>query len=120
VGLLGTGFTMRANFYAEELARVGIVLVRPSESERDYVHGKYIGELLNNRFLPETRAEILRIGHRMKADEGIEALILAGTELPLLMRGAEDDGIEYLDTTVIHVESVVDFLLSGEADAANS
>jgi aspartate racemase len=120
VGLLGTGFTMRANFYAEELARVGIVLVRPSESERDYVHGKYIGELLNNRFLPETRAEILRIAQRMKAEEGIEALILAGTELPLLMRGSEDAGIEYLDTTVIHVESVVDFLLAGEADAANS
>jgi aspartate racemase len=111
VGLFGTGFTMRGNFYPEEFERAGIALVRPQHSEQHFIHGKYIGELLKNQFLPQTRDEIQRIAHRMQAEEGIEALVLAGTELPLLLRDAADQGIEFLDTTVIHVEAVVDELL---------
>ena len=74
-------------------------------------HGKYIGELLNNRFLPETRTEILNIAQRMRSEDGIEALVLAGTELPLLLRDTVSPGIEFLDTTIIHVEAIVNELL---------
>ena len=111
VGLFGTGFTMRASFYSEEFQRAGIALVRPEESELGFIHKKYIGELLNNQFLSETRTEILRVARRMKAEEGVEAIVLAGTELPLLLRDSGAKDIEFLDTTVIHVEAVVDELL---------
>ena len=112
VGLFGTGFTMRASFYPKELQRAGIALVVPNESEREFIHRKYIGELLKNQFLPETRTEILRMANRMKAEDGVEALILAGTELPLLLRDSGDIGIAFLDTTLIHVEAIVNALLS--------
>ena len=111
VGLFGTRFTMQATFYPEEFQRAGIALVRPTASEQELIHGKYIGELLKNRFLPETRTEILNIAQRMKNEDGIEALVLAGTELPLLLRDAPNPGIGFLDTTIIHVEAVVDELL---------
>lgn len=112
LGLFGTGFTMRASFYPEEFQRAGIALVLPNESEREFIHGKYIGELLNNQFLPETRTRILGIAQRMKSEDGIAAVILAGTELPLLLRDASNPGVEFLDTTGIHVEAIVDNLLS--------
>jgi aspartate racemase len=111
VGLFGTGFTMRASFYPEEFQRAGIALVRPKEAELEFIHKKYIGELLKNQFLPETRAEILSVAQRMKNEDGIEALVLAGTELPLLLRDFGSPGIEFLDTTVIHVEAIVNELL---------
>src|SRR5947209_3353286 len=38
VGLFGTGFTMRANFYPEEFQRAGIALVRPREAEQEFIH----------------------------------------------------------------------------------
>lgn len=110
-GLFGTGFTMRAGFYPDEFQRAGIALVRPKESEREFIHEKYIHELLKGQFLLETREELLRIAHRMKAEDGIQALVLAGTELPLLLRDSGAQGIEFLDTTVIHVEAIVDRLL---------
>src|SRR5262249_5023370 len=69
VGLFGTGFTMRANFYPEEFQRAGIAMVRPNESERELIHRKYLDELLKNRFVPETRTEILGIAQRMKNEE---------------------------------------------------
>lgn len=112
LGLFGTGFTMRANFYPEEFQRAGIALVRPKESEREFIHRKYIDELLKNRFLPETATQILSVAQRMKNEEGIEALVLAGTELPLLLHDFRSPGIEFLDTTVIHVEAIVNELLS--------
>jgi aspartate racemase len=111
LGLFGTGFTMRANFYPEEFAQAGMELVRPTDSEMDLIHGKYIDELLNNQFLSETRGKILDIAKRMKDEEDIEALVLAGTELPLLLREAPPPGIVVLDTTVIHVEAIVDELI---------
>ena len=111
VGLFGTGFTMRASFYPQEFQRAGISLAVPKEPEREYIHSKYIGELLKNQFLPETRTEILRIAQRMKAEDGVEAVVLAGTELPLLLRDSGTAGIEFLDTTMIHVEAIVDELL---------
>jgi aspartate racemase len=112
LGLVGTGFTMRASFYPEEFQRAGVALVRPKEPELEFIHRSYIDELLNNRFLPETRTKILNIAQRMKNEDGIEALVLAGTELPLLLRDPSTPGIEFLDTTVIHVEAIVDKLLS--------
>jgi len=47
----------------------------------------------------------------MKIEDGTEATILAGTELPLLLRDSESVDIKVLATTEIHVEAVVDELL---------
>jgi aspartate racemase len=110
VGLFGTGFTMRAVFYPEEFQRAGIAMVIPEEAERDLIHRTYIGELLKNQFLPQSREAILQIAHRMKSEDAVEAIVLAGTELPLLLRGSSA-AVDWLDTTVIHVEAVVDELL---------
>ena len=109
VALFGTGFTMGASFYPEEFAAIGVELVRPAEEERVFIHEKYLGELLKNQFLPETREGILRIAERMMRQEGAEAVVLAGTELPLLLRGSGEE-IRWLDTTVIHVEAAVEEL----------
>src|SRR5205807_10138258 len=106
---------MRGSFYPDEFHHAGLVLVRPRPSEIELIHHKYIDELLNNRFLPETKTEILSIAQRMKNEDGIEALVLAGTELPLLLRDSGTPDIEFLDTTVIHVEAIVDVLLGRTA-----
>jgi aspartate/glutamate racemase len=51
------------------------------------------------------------IAQRMKNEDVIEALVLAGTELPLLLRDSATADLEFLDTTVLHVEAIVDELL---------
>jgi len=112
VGLLGTRFTMRGRFYPEVFSRAGINLIVPDETEQDYVHEKYMNELLNNIFLPETREGLLAIVDRMKNRDGIKAVILGGTELPLILRDDLGRGIPFLDTTKIHVEHIVEELLS--------
>lgn len=110
--LLGTGFTMRARFYPDVFARAGLELVAPNETEQTFIHDKYIHELLKNSFQPETRVALIGIIERMRKDDRIEAVILAGTELPLLLRGAEPEGLPFLDTTLIHVGAAVDAIIA--------
>ena len=111
LALLGTGFTMRAHFYRDNFTRDSLDLVTPSEAEKAEIHDKYIHELLKNVFRPETRERMLDIIGRLRTDEQIEAVLLAGTELPLLLRGAEPEGLRFLDTTLIHVARAVDEVL---------
>jgi aspartate racemase len=111
-GLLGTRFSMQASFYPDVFRRKGITVVVPDEAEQAYIHEKYVGELLANTFLPETRARLLEIIQRMKEQEQIQTVILGGTELPLLLRDESASGIPLLDTTQIHVRAVVAELLA--------
>ena len=103
---------MRGRFYPETFARAGLPVITPNEDEKAFIHEKYFGELLKSVFLPETRTRMLEIVDRMKERDAIDSLILAGTELPLLMRAPEHNGIPLLDTTKIHVERIVDELVS--------
>src|SRR5271166_3279807 len=86
VGLLGTRFTMQASFYPDVFSRQGVAVVMPHEEEQAYIHEKYVGELLRDRFLSETRERLLEIIYRMEKQEQIQGAILGGTELPLLLR----------------------------------
>jgi len=112
LGLFGTAYTMRGRFYPEVFSKHGIEIAIPADAEVEYIHAKYTGELVNAIFLPETRRELARIAARMAKDDGIEALILGGTELPLILRDAAEITIPMLDTTAIHVDRIVDELLS--------
>jgi aspartate racemase len=111
IGLFGTRFTMTGGFYQKVFAAAGLEIVVPNEEEQNYIHEKYIGELLINIFSDETRSGLLAIVEQLKQRERIEALILGGTELPLILRESEQSAVPFLDTTRIHVERIVERLL---------
>jgi aspartate racemase len=113
LGLLGARFTMEGGFYPEVFARRGMTVVLPDAQEIAYVHDRYFAELVEGSFVDETRAGISAVIDRMQARDGIEAVILGGTELPLLFRDHRPaTTVPMLDTTTIHVDSAIDWLLS--------
>jgi len=112
VALFGTRYTMEAPFYPKVFSRTDVKLVTPTNEEQDYIHEKYFGELLKDVFLPETRARFLAIADEMKARHGIEVVILGGTEIPLLLRTEEHNGVKLLDTTRIHVDRLIAEMLT--------
>ncbi|MGH9880376.1 MAG: aspartate racemase, partial [Pyrinomonadaceae bacterium] len=88
VGLIGgLGPESTVDYYPEVFEGSGVDLVLPSSEEQEYIHDKYMNELLKNLFLPETRERFLAIAERIKTEEKIEGLILSGTEIPLLING---------------------------------
>jgi len=112
LGLFGTRYTMQANFYPKVFSREGIELVVPDLEDQEYIHDKYLNELVPGKFLPETRDGLLAIIDRMKAKIDIDGVILAGTELPLILRDPDHKGIPLLDTTKIHCQAAVAEMLS--------
>src|SRR5215831_8607447 len=90
----------------------GIEVAIPEPADQEFIHASYLNELVNGIVKPETRERYIAIARKMKAAQGIEALILGGTELPLLLRGAIDIGVTLLDTAHLHVERAVAELLS--------
>jgi len=111
-GLFGTRFTMRGKFYPEIFSKQGIDLIAPEPGDQDYIHDKYMGELVNGIFLDETRERLLAIADKLKKKEGIQGLILGGTELPLILKDSGKVGIPFLDTTKIHVGQAVARMLA--------
>lgn len=107
LGLFGTRFTMEGRFYPEVFAREGIALAVPTAEEQNYIHDKYLNELIPGNFLSQTREGLLTIARRLRDEDGIEALILGGTELPLILTDSAVLGIPFLDTTQIHVEAIL-------------
>ncbi len=112
LALFGTRYTMQATFYPKVFSRERIELFVPDPEHQTYIHEKYLNELVSGKFLPETRAGLLAIVDHMKESSDIDGVILAGTELPLILRDSEHNGIPFLDTTEIHCEAAVTEMLS--------
>ncbi len=110
VCLLGTKFTMRSNFYKDVFSREEIEIVTPDNESQDYIHRIYFAELVLGIFLDETKQKLLSIVDKMIATENIEGIILGGTELPLILKDGDRE-IPFLDTTMIHVEGVIEYLM---------
>lgn len=116
LGLFGTRYTMEGHFYQDVFTRAGMAIVVPGTAEQTYVHEKYMNELVKGTLLPETRDGLLAIIQEMKTRDGVDAIILGGTELPLILRDPTASNIPLLDTTVIHAKAIVARALVEESE----
>jgi len=104
VAIFGTRFTMRGRFYPDVFRTAGIEIVVPDDDDLAFIHDTYMSELVKAIFLPEKRERVLQIVEKMKPIDGV---LLAGTELPLLLRTESHAGVPLLDTTRIHVSAAI-------------
>lgn len=107
LALLGTRFTMEAPVYQGVASRFGITVITPAADARHWLHDRYVNQLLAGQFLDETRDAVVSLIRRLQADESVDGVILGGTELPLLLRAPDVDGLPLLDTTALHVQAIV-------------
>jgi aspartate racemase len=103
---------MQGRFYMDVFSQQGISIMVPEMEDQEYIHSKYMSELVAGIFLPETRDRMLVIANRLQERDKIDGLVLGGTELPLLLHDVGESAIPFLDTTKIHVESAVAQMLS--------
>ena len=107
LGLLGTRFTMEGAFYPQTFARYGIKVVSPEESDRAWLHERYIGQMLKGDFRDDTRRDVISLITRLRDEEKIDGVILGGTELTLLLSAPIIADVPALDTTALHVAAIV-------------
>lgn len=107
VGLLGTRFTMEADFYRERMRqRHGLDVIIPEEPDRSIVHQIIYEELCAGVIKPESKEVYKGVIHRLGL-RGAEGVLLGCTEIPLLVQQS-DCALPLFDTTTIHAEAIAE------------
>ncbi|OJJ15416.1 aspartate racemase [marine bacterium AO1-C] len=111
VGLLGTIFTMEMDFYREKLAEKGIqALIPESQQTREHMQSIIKGELGKGLINPDSKQMFIKISNNL-IEKGAQGLIFGCTEIPLLL-SQDDFSIPVFDTTKIHSQAIVEYILS--------
>ena len=111
VGLLATKFTMESDFYLSKLQFFGLnILIPESQSTRDEIQHILKNELGKGEIKRESKVRLLEIADEL-IKQGAEGIILGCTEIPLLI-SQEDFSIPVFDTTQIHSEAIVNYMIS--------
>lgn len=111
IGLLGTKFTMEMDFYKHKFEEFGLEVIIPEQQEtRDYIQFTLREELGIGIINPQTKEKYIEIALKL-VEKGAECIVLGCTEIPLLINQADFE-IPVFDTTQIHSEAIVNFMLS--------
>ena len=110
VGLLGTIFTMEQDYMKKDLEDAGIRVAVPQKDERELIAKRILEELEVGIVKESTLKEFTAIIERMKREDGIEAVILGCTELPLLLN-KDNCPVYCLDSVEIHLNKLVELAM---------
>lgn len=103
LGLTGTKFTMSDGFYAQRLERHGLRILTPPAADQETIHRVIYEELIFGKINPSSITRFTEIAQALSS-EGAEAILLACTELELLIRDGHSD-LMYVDSTKVHAEA---------------
>ena len=110
VGLLGTIFTMEQEYLKTDIVNAGVEVGIPEKNDRKLVAKRIYEELEQGIVKESTLAEFVEIINKMQKNDGIEAIILGCTELPLLLN-SDNTPVPCLDSVDIHIRKLIDIAM---------
>ncbi|SDB93914.1 aspartate/glutamate racemase family protein [Acinetobacter boissieri] len=110
VALLGTAFTMEQDFYKARLMEQGLEVLVPQDKDRVFIHRTIYDELCLGQVKASSKQLFLKIIEDLK-QQGAQGVILGCTEIVMLLPETTAHDLPLFDTTSIHVQSAVDFML---------
>lgn len=111
VALLGTRYTMEQDFYRGRLAQqFAIECLTPEADDRARINQIIFDELCLGTFSESSRHYYLQVIEQLAA-QGAQGVIFGCTEIGLLVP-PERSALPVFDTTAIHAEDAVEFMLS--------
>lgn len=110
IGLLGTYFTMTESFFMTPFAKRGIQIVTPSAKGIELVSDRIKNELEFGVVTEKTTDELISVIKEMQKCDGIDAVILGCTELPLALN-KDNCPLPCLDTMSLHIDKLVSRIL---------
>jgi aspartate racemase len=101
---------MQSDYYQKVFQQKGISISVPIADEQQIIHDKLMTEIELGIVRETTRQQLLSIVKHLIERNAIKGLILGCTELPLIL-DKDEYGIPFLNTTAIHIESIVRYCL---------
>ena len=106
IGLLGTIFTMEKDYMKKDFLEAGIEVCVPCKEDRNLVAKRIYEELEVGIVKESTLKELQGIIAKMRDEEGIEAVVLGCTELPLILNSGNCP-VPCLDSVEIHINELI-------------
>jgi aspartate racemase len=105
--LFGTRFVVESALFG----LVGdIVFVQPKPDEVDYIHSTYVELAREGRGSEEQHRKLTAIAHALLSRDGVDAIVLGGTDLSVLFDDTNTD-FPHIDCAALHLEAIVQGLL---------
>jgi len=108
VALFGTRYVIETDMFGR-LPNVDIV--RPSDAEIAAIDGAYQALAIRGYGTAEGRATFDRVGSALSKREGVDAILLAGTDLSMLYE-SEEPAFPSLDCSVVHIRTILGKLVT--------
>lgn len=105
-GLMATAFTMKQDFYTDQLKTAGLTPVLPNQKNRAETHRIIYEELCKDVVTTASEETYIEIARSLKG-AGADCLILGCTEVGMLLN-AENVPMPVFDTTLIHCATALD------------
>ena len=106
IGLLGTIFTMEKDYMKTDLREAGIEGIIQEKADRELIAKRILEELENGIVKESTLNEFQAIIRKMQEQDGIEAVVLGCTELPMILNEGNCP-VAVLDSVEIHIEELI-------------
>jgi aspartate racemase len=103
VALFGTRFTMESGMFGL-LQRVEVAA--PAAAEINFVHQTYLQLVTAGAGTEEQRESLSRLAHKLIEREGVEAVILAGTDLAVLFNEGNTD-FPHIDCARLQLDAIM-------------
>jgi aspartate racemase len=107
VAVFGTRFVMESALFGE-VNEVEIIKLRPQEM--DYIHSTYVELARTGEGSEEQHGSLTALAHTILKRDGVDAIILAGTDLALLFSETNTD-FPYIDCAALHLQAILNELL---------
>jgi aspartate racemase len=106
IALFGTRSTVKSRMFG----RLGVDVVMPTDDEIEFINNAYL-DVVYDRSTPAGIDRLRALAHTLMRREGAEAVLLAGTDLSMVMN-EENAGFPTLDCAGAHVREITRRLLS--------
>jgi aspartate racemase len=115
VAVFGTRFVIQSALFGE-LRGVEVVSLTPAEVNQ--VHDNYVELARTGNPTPNQYADLTALAHKLVQQDGVAAILLAGTDLSLLFNEANIT-FPYIDCAALHLQAILRNLLDDNLQTAD-
>jgi len=106
VALFGTRSTVHSRMFG----RLGVEVVMPTDDEVEFINNAYL-DVVYDRSTPAGLDRLRELAHALIRRDGAEAVLLAGTDLSMVMN-EQSTGFPTMDCAAVHIAEIARRLLS--------
>lgn len=105
--VFGTRYVMESSLYG---FGGDVEIIRPTSDEMDTIHNTYLELLQKGTGTEEQHRNLTAIAHALQQRDGVDAIVLAGTDLSLLFNEA-NTAFPHIDCAALHLKRILHGLL---------